>query len=77
MGRASSEGRGDFLLTRAALDAYSDRIRTVKATTPVLAIAAMTSPTISGQLLQYRNALVMPKPTTVKSAARVWSDRVV
>ena len=52
MGRASSEGRGDFLLTRAALDAYSDRIRTVKATTrPVLAIAAMTSPTISGQLL--------------------------
>jgi glyoxylase-like metal-dependent hydrolase (beta-lactamase superfamily II) len=34
MGRASSEGRGDFLLARAALDAYSDRIRTVKATTP-------------------------------------------
>jgi glyoxylase-like metal-dependent hydrolase (beta-lactamase superfamily II) len=31
MGRASSEGRGDFLLARAALDAYSDRIRTVKA----------------------------------------------
>ena len=33
MGRASSEGRGDFLLARAALDAYSDQIRTVKATT--------------------------------------------
>ena len=31
MGRASVEGRGDFLLARAALQAYADRIRTVKA----------------------------------------------
>jgi glyoxylase-like metal-dependent hydrolase (beta-lactamase superfamily II) len=31
MGRASAEGRGDFLLARTALNAYADRIRTAKA----------------------------------------------
>jgi glyoxylase-like metal-dependent hydrolase (beta-lactamase superfamily II) len=44
MGRASAEGRGDFLLARAALDAYSDRIRTVKADDVVPGVRSFPTP---------------------------------